>query len=207
MHQLEGTDTVMESRLESQSAIGQSAVGIPSSKLGMWVFLSGEVLIFGGLIITCVLFRLSYPQWHEFSGETNALTGSINTFVLITGSFTIVLAHKMVDQGNLKSAYLYIFLTIISGLLFLAIKAIEYAGEIEHGYNFHSGPFWAFYYGLTGFHAVHVFTGTVINTVVLILISRRKKPGNPRSLVENAGLFWHFVDIVWVFLLPLFYLS
>lgn len=197
----------VESQLEPQSVIGQTVTGIPSAKLGMWVFLAGEILIFSGFIITCILFRLSYPEWYKFAAKTNILIGSINTFILLTGSLTIALAFKMAVKGDFRSVSLFMLFTIISGLIFLGLKAIEYSGEIKHGFGLLSGPFWAFYFSLTGFHALHVLTGTVINTVVLILIKVKKKLPTHPNIVENAGLFWHFVDIVWLFLFPLFYLS
>ncbi|MFQ5788504.1 MAG: heme-copper oxidase subunit III [Thermodesulfobacteriota bacterium] len=197
----------VESQAEPQSVIGQSVVGIPSAKLGMWIFLAGEILIFSGFIITCVLFRLTYPEWYQFAENTNILIGSINTFVLLTGSLTIALAFKMADKGDVRTVSLFMLITIIAGLIFLGLKAVEYSGEIEHGFTPLSGPFWAFYFSLTGFHALHVLTGTIINTVVLIVITIRKKLSTPPSMVENAGLFFHFVDIVWLFLFPLFYLS
>jgi heme/copper-type cytochrome/quinol oxidase subunit 3 len=197
----------VESQLEPQSVLGHSVIGISSAKLGMWVFLAGEILIFSGFIITCILFRLTYPEWYTFAAKANTLIGAINTFVLLTGSLTIALAFKYAIKGDIKTTSLLILVTIISGLIFLGLKAIEYTGEIHHGYTPLSGPFWAFYFSLTGFHAFHVLTGTVINTVVLVLIRTRKKISSPPNMVENAGLFWHFVDIVWLFLFPLFYLS
>lgn len=182
----------------------QHLAGAPNERLGMWVFLSSEIILFGGLLGSCVLFRLSYEQWREYAAHVNWLLGSLNTFILITSSLTIVLAHRAASNDNYSAVRWYLFLTIIMGLAFLGNKAIEYSHEIHNGYTLTKGPFWMFYYGITGLHGLHVLAGVIINSIVFYLVLEGRKCIH---FIENAGLYWHFVDIVWIFVFPLFYLS
>ena len=172
-------------------------------KLGFWIFLSGEIIILGGIVASGILFRLSYPEWFKNSTYTNVLIGSINTFVLLTGSLTIVLAHKYATLGDWKRTNLFLWLTVLSGLLFLCFKYIEYSKEISHGFVPTKNVFWMFYYGITGLHGAHVLAGTLIIIGVILYLRKKKLV----EAVENAGLYWHFVDIVWLFIFPLFYLT
>lgn len=180
------------------------STGIPTPKLGMWLFLSGEIVLFGGVIMTIVMFRISFPFWDAESEHTNALIGSINTVNLLTSSMLVALAHKMTRVGNFRLAKLCLLGTILFGILFLGLKGIEWTGEIQHSFTISRGPFWQFYYGATGFHALHVFLGIIAFTVILVLYMGRWRP---RYTLENTALYWHLVDIVWLFLWPLFYLS
>lgn len=191
----------------STTAIGIDrceSTGVPSPRMAMWVFLSSEVVLFGGLIGCCVMFRMTYDKWHEYAAHVNSIIGSVNTLALITSSLTVVLAHKKVTEGNYNAVSGYVMATVILGIVFLILKGFEYAGEISHGYVISKGPFWAFYYGITGLHALHVLVGVILNIIVFTLSISGKKPV---AFVENAGLYWHFVDIVWIFVFPLFYLS
>jgi cytochrome c oxidase subunit 3 len=172
-------------------------------KLGFWVFLSGEIIILGGIVAAGILFRLSYPEWFENSKYTNTIIGTLNTFVLLTGSLTVVLAHKYAAIKNWGKVNLFLGLTVLSGLLFLTFKYIEYSGEISHGFVPTKNVFWMFYFGITGLHGLHVLVGTLIIVGVMIFLRKKKV----QEAVENAGLYWHFVDIVWLFIWPLFYLT
>jgi heme/copper-type cytochrome/quinol oxidase subunit 3 len=179
--------------------------GIGAPKLGMWLFLSGEVVLFGGVIMTIVLFRISFPGWKEASEHTNPIIGSVNTFNLLTSSMLVALAHKMSATGNHGPAKLCILGCLAFGILFLALKwAIEWPTEIAHDYTIHSGPFWQLYYTATGLHAVHVLIGLIAFTIILVLYMGKWRPN---FTLEATALYWHFVDIVWLFLWPLFYLS
>jgi cytochrome c oxidase subunit 3 len=178
-------------------------IGIHPAKLGFWIFLAGEIVILGGFVACGILFRLSYPHWFEYSGHTNLLIGSVNTIILLTGSLTVVLAFKEATFGNWQKVNLYLILSMICGFAFLGMKAIEYTKEIHHGYLPWSSPFWMFYYGITGLHGLHVLAGSLIILGVLLYIRKRRVV----EAVENAGLYWHFVDLVWLFIFPLFYLS
>jgi len=179
--------------------------GIAIPKLGMWLFLCGEIVLFGGVIMTIVMFRISFPDWKEASEHTNTIIGSVNTFNLLTSSLLVALSFKMSSLGNHGLAKLCLLGAISLGILFLGLKwGIEWPGEIQHGYTITSGPFWQLYYGATGLHALHVLLGLFAFTIILILYMGNWRP---RYTLEATALYWHFVDIVWLFLWPLFYLS
>ena len=181
------------------------STGVATPKLGMWLFLAGEVVLFGGVIMSLVMFRLSFPHWNENAEHTNTLIGSVNTFNLLTSSMLVALAHKMTTLKNYTAARFCLLGTILLGSLFLALKwAVEWPAEIRHGFTILKGPFWQFYYGATGLHALHVLVGVIALSTILVLYMTRWRP---HYTLENAALYWHFVDIVWLFLWPLFYLS
>ena len=118
---------------------------------------------------------------------------------------TIVMAHAAVQENDYKKAANFLAITVLLGLGFLGMKAFEYASEISHGFLPSSGIFWSFYYGMTGLHALHVLAVIIVN--LTLWIQAPKEHWRPRSRVELAGLYWHFVDIVWIFLFPLLYLA
>ena len=183
-----------------------TSTGIPSGKIGVWWFLASEIPVFGGLIASYIVVRLGSGGWGEAATHLNFSLALINTFVLLTSSLTMVLAFAGVEDKNPKRLRTYLELTILLGFVFLGIKAFEYAGEISHGFTPGSGIFWSFYYGMTGLHALHVLAGIVANAVLLIAALRDMLRPNEHR-VELAGLYWHFVDIVWIFLFPLLYLT
>lgn len=181
-------------------------IGIPTGKIGVWWFLASEITVFGGLITSYIVVRLGSSGWHEAAAHVNFPLGLINTFVLLTSSLTMVLAFAAVEGGNPKRLRTSLWLTILLGLVFLGIKGVEYAGEIGAGFTPSAGIFWSFYYGMTGLHALHVLGGVVVNLILLIAtLGDFLRPNEHR--VELAGLYWHFVDIVWIFLFPLLYLT
>ena len=181
------------------------STGVATPKLGMWLFLAGEVVLFGGVIMSLVMFRLSFPHWNEEQEHTNTIIGSVNTINLLTSSMLVALAHKMTTLKNYTAARFCLLGTILLGCLFLGLKwAVEWPTEIRNGFTIHKGPFWQFYYGATGLHALHVLVGVIALSTILVLYMTRWRP---HYTLENAALYWHFVDIVWLFLWPLFYLS
>lgn len=191
----------MDSRTETLTA-----TGIPTGKLGVWWFLASEITVFGGLITSYIVVRLGGAGWGEAAAHLNFTLGLINTFVLLTSSLTVVLAFQAVEDGNPRRLRAFLGLTILLGLVFLGIKALEYTGEIQHGFLPSSGIFWSFYYGMTGLHALHVLGGIAANLLLFIsAFGSRLKSSQHR--VELVGLYWHFVDIVWIFLFPLLYLT
>ena len=173
-------------------------------KLGIWWFLSSEIPTFGGALAAYIVLRLGSSGWAAHSEHLSFNIALANTFILLTSSMTIVMAHAAVQENDLKRTANFLGLTVLLGLSFIGMKAAEYAGEIGHGFLPSSGIFWSFYYGLTGLHALHVLAGIIVNTVLWIQALRGSLSG-PR--VEFAGLYWHFVDIVWIFLFPLLYLA
>jgi len=189
----------MIARVEAEGVPGEITAG----KVGVWWFLASEIMVFGGLITSYIVFRLGGQGWAEASHHLSTTLASINTVVLLTSSLTVVRAFVRAERGEARSLRVYLGLTILGGFIFLGIKAIEYTTEIRAGFTPAAGIFWSFYFTMTGLHALHVLAGIVINGVVLATEGMRVR--NPHR-VELAGLYWHFVDVVWIFLFPLLYL-
>ncbi len=180
---------------------------IGSGKLAIWWFLASEIMTFGGLLVAFVLCRFAAGGWEEESALVSTSIAAFNTLVLLTSSYTIVQAHHCVEDDDRPGAARYLLYTTLFGLLFLCVKAYEYSGEISHGYVPTKNMFWSFYYGLTGLHALHVIGGIVANACLYFCAATDRNWSSLKHRVENAGLYWHFVDIVWIFLFPLVYLS
>ncbi len=190
-----------------------------ASTLGMWVFLVTEVMFFGGLLMAYLLYRVWYPEaWSEGSLELDILLGGFNTVVLIGSSLTMALAVRSAQTGMHKATVRWLILTIILGLTFLVVKAFEYEHKwaLNHipGPNFQfEGPharqveiFLSLYFGLTGLHALHMVVGVSILGVITWMAHKKRFSPEWSTPVELSGLYWHFVDIVWIFLFPLLYL-
>ena len=184
-------------------ATRRSVTGIPTGRLAIWWVIASEIVIFGGLIMCYLLLRLHHPYWAEEAAHTNPWAGGFNTVVLLTSSLFVVLAHQAVERGNREKAFKFLWYTIALGAVFLIVKAYEYTSEISHGYTLFRNVFWSFYYTATGLHALHVVAGMVIMAIVSIGV---KKAENLQR-VEYIGIYWHFVDIVWIFLFPLLYIA
>jgi len=184
---------------------------IPNGKLGMWLFLASEVMFFTGLIGAYIVLRMGHPAWPGSEGHLNVWIGTVNTLILICSSTTIVLALAAAEgQGpsnpNLGAVRGRLLITVILGCLFLTIKGFEYAAKFSHHLAPSTNLFWASYFTLTGFHALHVLGGIVLNLLVLSYASNNQRWQSLGHRLELAGLYWHFVDIVWIFLFPLLYL-
>lgn len=186
---------------------------VPQGRLGLWILIAGELVIFGGLIACYLLYRFRFPEWGAQAEHTNVFFGALNTFVLLFSSFAIVKAHEAANRLDRGKMTLWMLITIVCALLFIVNKSIEYSHEISAGFTLtspkllaagnHTGSlFWSFYYAMTGLHALHVLVGMIALTI--ILIDARK--GNNLHRVELGGLYWHMVDIIWIFLFPLLYL-
>jgi cytochrome c oxidase subunit 3 len=191
-----------------------------ASTLGMWVFLGTEVMFFGGLFVAYSIYRFWYSDtFIHCSLALDIVAGAINTAVLLTSSLTMALAVDAARRGPQKRTVWLVFATILFGLCFLAIKAYEYHHKwAEHhipGPGFHfeghiperqAQLFFWIYFALTGLHGLHVLVGVGVLTVMVLLV-RAKWVNSERYMpIEVTGLYWHFVDIVWVFLFPLLYL-
>ena len=181
----------------------RAATTVPTGRLGIWWFLASEIVIFGGLVTCYVLFRLRHPEWGALAAHTLTAAGALNTFVLLTSSLTVVLAHDAASRGKHQLAALALLQTLFGGAVFLGVKAFEYGHEIAQGFTPNAGLFWSFYYAMTGLHALHVLGGLVAIAVVQRSVAR----GRHLRRVEYVGIYWHFVDIVWIFLFPLLYLA
>lgn len=186
-------------------ATTRSRTGIPTGRLALWWLLASEVVIFGGILASYVMHRLAHPEWAEFgyANQTNIWFGGINTFVLLTSSLSAVLAHNAAEMGNGKKAAKFLWFTILGALLFLCIKSVEWTMEISHGYTITKNTFWSFYYVAAGVHASHVVAGAI----AMGFIARAAAKGKELQRVEYVGIYWHFVDVVWIFLFPLLYIA
>lgn len=185
------------------SAVTQTYEKVPfaTGKIGVWLFLAGEVTIFGGIIASFVLLRLHHPEWIEHAAHTLKWAGTINTLILLTSSLTMVLAHSRAHHRDLPGARRMLALTLGLGVLFLGIKGVEYYHEIVAGHSPAENLFWGYYFFMTGLHALHIIIGLVIMACFMVMIESQ------RERVEYLGLYWHLVDIVWIFLFPLLYLG
>ena len=184
-------------------ATHRSTTGIPTGRLAVWWVVASEIFIFGGLIACFVLFKLNGTPGFEDASKTSVAAGAFNTFVLLTSSLTVVLAHAAIEKGERQKAFNYIWCTFGGGIVFLIVKTIEYSGKIISGNTITENLFWSFYYTMTGLHALHVIGGMVI----MALISFDILKGYNFQRVELIGIYWHFVDLVWIFLFPLFYIA
>jgi heme/copper-type cytochrome/quinol oxidase subunit 3 len=184
-------------------ATTRSAMGIPTGRLAVWWVLVSEIVIFGGVLVSYVMHRLGHPEWAEEAAHTNMWAGAFNTLVLLTSSLSAVLAHRAAEQGNGRKAARLLYLTCLGGLTFLTVKSFEWTHEIREGFTLQAGGFWSYYYTAAGLHAFHVMAG--MGVMLWVASSARKNQDLHR--VENVGIYWHFVDIVWIFLFPLLYIA
>lgn len=179
----------------------------PLGKVGIWWFLASEIMVFGALLGSYVLSRFASGGWEHERAHVNTTIAIINTVVLLTSSFTVVEAHAAAEANNQSRSRQYLLYTVLLGLTFLCFKGYEYSGEFHHGIYPSSGLFWSFYYTMTGLHGFHVLLGVIANFMIWVALGTPKGWKNIRHRVEYAGLYWHFVDVVWIFLFPLVYLA
>lgn len=179
----------------------------PIGKIGIWWFLASEIMIFGGLITCFVLMRIAHGGWEAEAAHIKWQLGALNTLVLLTSSLTMILAHHSVERDDRAAVSRYLGITVMLGLAFLGIKTFEYWSDLSEGFTPLSGMFWSFYYMMTGLHALHVTAGIVINALLFAMARRGTLWPRAQQRVEFAGLYWHFVDVVWIFLFPLLYLT
>ncbi len=195
----------------THSIAGISALEAPaleSGKLGVWWFLASEIMVFGGLIGCYSLFRIAGGGWADQAAHVNWRLGAINTLVLVTSSMTMILALSAARANRERRAANFLLATVLLGLLFLGVKSVEYSREIADGFTPSSGMFWSFYFMMTGLHGLHVTGGIVLNSVLAVSARRGTLfSGHHEARIEFAGLYWHFVDVVWIFLFPLLYLA
>jgi len=190
-----------------------------ASYLGVWIFLITEIMFFGGVFTAYIVYRSAHPVAFALgSHELDIMLGTINTAVLIGSSLTMALAVWSAQTDRRRGIVGWILATILLGTVFLGIKVVEYTAKFHHhlfpgpGFQWH-GPeapyvqmFFNLYFALTGLHALHMIIGIGILLVVATLAWRGRFSKDNHNLVEGIGLYWHFVDIVWIFLFPLLYL-
>ena len=183
-----------------------TSTGIPSEKLGMWLFLASEIMFFTGLLSAYIVLRAGVSHWPHPGEELSIPTAAFNTFVLLSSSMTMALGVAAVHQSELRKLRLFLLLTILLGSAFLGIKGYEYSLKFAHGHFPGTGLFWDSYFTLTGLHGLHVLAGVLANLWVLALTFGGNFLKRRGHIVEISGLYWHFVDLVWIFLFPLIYL-
>jgi len=189
------------------SVEGDSIRQIAPGKIGVWWFLASEMMVFGALIGTYVLFSFAHGGFAAEGAHVKWRLGAFNTLVLVTSSLTMIMALASARRHNLTQTRLFLLATVVLGFVFLSVKGFEYTTEIREGFTPSAGIFWSFYFGMTGLHGLHVIAGIVINIVLLVAAITRKPWNLLERRIEFAGLYWHFVDVVWIFLFPLLYLT
>ncbi|MDD4992492.1 MAG: cytochrome c oxidase subunit 3 family protein [Paludibacter sp.] len=188
-----------------------------ASKLGMWLFIFTELLLFGGLFIVYSIFRHEYYQaFRESSLELSVTIGAINTIALLFSSMTVAMALTAMQKNDKKTALIMIGITLLMALVFLVNKYFEWGHKIEHGLYPGSALmplldrghllYFSLYFFMTGLHAFHIIVGMVLLFICLFKVKNGSIHPEKYALLENGALYWHLVDLIWIFLFPLMYL-
>jgi len=188
-----------------------------TSKLGMWIFIFTEILLFAGLFIVYAVYRyINADAFFTAGKELDTTFGAVNTVILLVSSMTIAMSITAIQKNNKKLSIWLMVVTVILALAFLVNKYFEWSVKFEHGIypgsaHLASLPqgeilFFGLYFSMTGLHALHVIAGMIFIMVVLSKTIKNKVRFDRYSILENAGLYWHLVDVIWIFLFPLFYL-
>ena len=182
--------------------------GVTNSKLGIWTFLASEVMLFGGLFSAYLLLRNGVPDWPRGASHLNVPLAMLNTMILITSSVTMVMSWSSLAVKNFSGYKKYMGATVLLAFAFLVVKTFEYGSKFAHHHYPNTDNFYGIYFTLTGLHGLHVIGGIVVNLYLLFPGSAlwNKNPEQFMGRVEAAGLYWHFVDLVWIFLFPVLYL-
>ena len=183
--------------------------GLFNAKLGIWLFLASEIMLFGGLFSAYILLRVGSPVWPP-SGEThlNIPLATLNTFNLILSSWTIVKSWVALKENDIKGFKMFMGITLLCSIVFLIIKYFEYTAKFHHGIFPSTDNFFGIYFTLTGLHGLHVIGGLILNYYHWGpgIKMWDTEPERFTNRIEVAGLYWHFVDLVWIFLFPALYL-
>lgn len=187
------------------------------SKLGMWLFIFTELLLFGGLFIVYSIYRYKFPTAFGIAAEElDVAMGTINTVILLISSMTIAMSTTAIQKKDKKTTLILVGITLVLALVFLVNKYFEWSGKISHGL-YPGSPvldelgqgdilFFGLYFFMTGLHAVHIIVGMIILGIAFMRVKNNKQSYNNYQFLENGGLYWHLVDLIWIFLFPLFYL-
>jgi cytochrome c oxidase subunit 3 len=178
-----------------------------AAKLGIWCFLATEVLLFGGLFTAYIVFRVEYPQmFHADHVHLNRVLGAVNTVVLICSSLTVALGIAAIRNGKQQLLRRFLLLTILLAGAVLVVKYFEWSEKFAHGFSPSTDVFFSLYFTMTGLHGLHVLAGMLVLGVMFVRAGRGRFSEHSYTPVEISGLYWHFVDLVWIYLFPLFYL-
>ncbi len=187
------------------------------SKMGLWLFLLTEILLFGGLFLLYSGYRFKYPEgFAAAASELDVLMGAVNTIVLLTSSLTIVLGIVALQKNKLRLSLIFLWATVFCGIIFLVNKYFEWGAKFHHGI-YPKGPklqemsegevmYFGLYYVMTGLHGLHIIIGLAFIGIVMYRMKKKIITSTNFQKLENAGLYWHIVDIIWIFLFPLLYL-
>ena len=180
--------------------------GLANGKLGIWLFLASEVMLFGALFSTYILLRVGAAEWPH--GELSIRLGAINTVILICSSVTMVMSWASLKLNQFGKGRLYLLITAVLSAVFLVNKYFEYADHFARGEGPSHNTFLAIYFTLTGLHGLHIIGGIVVMLYLLVPGAGlwKKNPEQYTNRIEYTGLYWHFVDLVWIFLFPVLYL-
>jgi cytochrome c oxidase subunit 3 len=188
-----------------------------ASKLGMWLFIFTEILLFGALFIVYTVYRYRHPvEFHLANQELNVTMGFINTVILLISSATVAMSITAMQKGDKKMTTILLVVTLLLAFAFLVNKYFEWGAKIHHGIypgsefllSLSHGDilFFGLYFFMTGLHAVHIIVGMVLLIWVLVRVKQDRVTKDKFDFLENGGLYWHLVDLIWIFLFPLFYL-
>ena len=185
--------------------------GLNNSKLGIWVFLVSEVMLFGGLFSAYVFLRMAAPvgEFAYWGSKLSIPMATVNTLVLISSSVTVIMSWASLKMKDFEKYKMYMGLTLLCALIFLVIKYFEYTGKFHHGIYPSSSTFMAIYFTLTGLHGLHIIGGMIVMGYFWLPAGNKmwhSEPDHFTNRIEVAGLYWHFVDLVWIFLFPVLYL-
>lgn len=198
----------------SEAHVHRDDVG---AKMGMWLFLLTELILFGGMFLIYAVYRFQYTEEFRFAAmELNTTIGTLNTIILLTSSLTVALSIAAIQKNNKFLSIMMLSMTIFFALMFMVNKFFEWSAKFSHGIYPGSDEllsksngeilFFGLYYVMTGLHGFHVIVGVIILSIILVLIIKDKITSDNYIKLENSGLYWHLVDLIWIFLFPLFYL-
>lgn len=189
-----------------------------ASKMGMWLFIFTELLLFGVLFVIYAVYRyMNHDAFHLAAEQLDTFVGAINTVILLISSMTIAMSTTSLQKGKVKETVVLCGITLVLGVVFLVNKYVEWGGKFDHGIfpgseylvnNYSQGEilFFGLYFIMTGLHALHIIIGLALIVIVMVRVWTLKVHAGKPVLLENTGLYWHLVDIIWIFLFPLFYL-
>lgn len=186
-------------------------------RIGMWLFLYSEMVLFGGLFVLYAAYFHRYPEFFVEGGrELDRVIGAINTIVLLVSSFTVAAAITAIQRDRKGHSLAFLLFSIFCGCVFLVNKYFEWGAKFQHDIFPNSETlafgepglniFFGLYYVITGLHGVHVVIGMILLGIAFVLIMQEKVTRDRFAMLENAGLYWHLVDLIWIFVFPLFYL-
>ena len=185
---------------------GWTQTGVSNEKLGMWVFLGSECLLFGGLISTYMLYKNTALKGPRPADLYDIPFTSVSSFVLLMSSMTMVLALSAIGRGDHERCRIWLVTTALLGAIFISGQVYEFTGFVKHGMGYTTNTAGSAFYTLTGFHGVHVSLGIVMLMSLVMMSVRGRLPQERSEVVEIVGLYWHFVDVVWILIFTVVYL-